>query len=104
MSKKIKVVIMQKEKLEEELWEAKAETEKIRREMFAGYQDIIVKLKDEILGLKEQNVILGENNDSKVKIAQLEREIKITNSKNADLLARTKDLESSIQKLESRLE
>lgn len=43
---KLKQLLTQKEKLEEELAEAKEETEKIRKEMFVKYQDIILNLKN----------------------------------------------------------
>jgi predicted nucleic acid-binding Zn-ribbon protein len=43
---KMKDVLEQKQRLEEELAEARAETERIRKRMFVGYQDIISKLKD----------------------------------------------------------
>lgn len=49
--------------------------------MFIGYQEIISRLKDEMIQLKEENVNLGNNSESKITIVKLEREIKILESK-----------------------
>lgn len=43
---KIKDVLEQKQKVQDELTEARAQTERIRKTMFSGYQDIISNLKD----------------------------------------------------------
>lgn len=69
--------------------------------MFVGYQEIIGKLKDEIIQLKEENVNLSNNSQSKISIVKLEREIKILQNKNEDLMNRHKEMESIIQRLQS---
>lgn len=69
--------------------------------MFVGYQEIIGKLKDEIIQLKEENVNLSNNSQSKITIVKLEREIKILQNKNEDLMNRHKEMESIIQRLQS---
>ena len=69
--------------------------------MFVGYQEIIGKLKDEITQLKEENVNLSNNSQSKITIVKLEREIKILQNKNEDLMNRHKEMESIIQRLQS---
>lgn len=69
--------------------------------MFVGYQEIICKLKDEIIQLKEENVNLSNNSQSKITIVKLEREIKILQNKNEDLMNRHKEMESIIQRLQS---
>lgn len=40
--------------------------------MFSGYQDIIIKLKSELLELKEENVTLLANSESKIALAKLD--------------------------------
>ena len=69
--------------------------------MFVGDQEIIGKLKDEIIQLKEENVNLSNNSQSKITIVKLEREIKILQNKNEDLMNRHKEMESIIQRLQS---
>lgn len=70
--------------------------------MFEKYQAIVAQLKDELLSLKEENITLAENSDSKITIAKLEREIKILNNKNEDLFSRIKELEEFLEKSEAQ--
>ena len=70
--------------------------------MFSGYQDIIVNLKGELLELKETNVTLLANSESKIAIAKMENQIKLLKSKNTDLLDRIKELELFIEKMEEQ--
>ena len=67
--------------------------------MFSGYQDIILNLKSELLQLKEANVTLLANSESKITIVKLENEIKMAKDKNTDLLDRIKELEIFIEKM-----
>lgn len=58
--------------------------------MFEGYQDVIANLKDEIIKLKEENVNLSSNSESKITIVKLEREVKLLQGKVDDLMIRNK--------------
>ena len=42
--------------------------------MFAGYQEIISKLKNEIIELKAKNISLSDNSETKIEIIKLERD------------------------------
>ena len=46
IDRRVKDIVKEKERIEDELLEAKEQTEKIRKEMFVGYQDIISQLKN----------------------------------------------------------
>lgn len=95
---KMKDVLDQKSKLEKELLEARQETQKIRKSMFVGYQEIINGLRDELIKLKEQNVYLSNNSDQKVSIIKLQRQIQLLVDKNDDLMNRNKQLEVALQR------
>ena len=87
---RIRKIMREKERLEQELSEAKTETERIRKEMFTGYQEIIGNLKTEIIELKEKNVDLSDRSEYKVEILKLERDNKMLRNKLDDLTHKNK--------------
>lgn len=49
--------------------------------MFVGYQEIISKLKNEIIELKARNITLADKSEAKIEIIKLERDKAILEKK-----------------------